>query len=154
MLCSFFQSVEFYVIAAVVAAAVLGMCVKPGSKGSERTWLLRGILEPSTDQPGRVTMTCRADGNVEVRRTGIPGIGTDGAVSLAVSIIGQDVVLTERIVEGTDAVPGELTDVTFVLDMLGRDRYWVRYESPATELMCSAPLHNREGITVERELRR
>lgn len=156
VLCGFLNSVEFYVIAAVAAAAVLGLCVRPSSRSAARQWLLSGTVSPddSGDPTPRVTIRCLPDGNVEVTRYAIPGIGTDGAVSMVAELSGQDLTLDERIVEGTDAMPGDLDCARWVFDFLGRDRYYVRYTSAATELMYSGPLHNREGIVITRNLRR
>lgn len=46
---SVFDSIEFYVIAAVVAAAVVGLCVRPSSKGEAVTRLLAGRLSAPDD---------------------------------------------------------------------------------------------------------
>ena len=146
------HSTEFYVIMAVMAAAVLGLCVRPSSKGQARSFFYPSTLLASIGGEAAVTLRCLDDGNVELLRTGLRGaVDSAGAVSLAVTLTGQDVTIMERITP-TGTVAGEPVDAAmFVLDCLGRERYHVRYVA-ADGSVSVMPLHNRPGIKVARRI--
>lgn len=148
----FFTSVEFYVIATVVAAAVLGLCVKPASKGPARQHLLGGILRKgAAKQPG-LEILCREDGAVEIVRTGLDGLTDASAVSAAVNVTGFDIVIKERIMV---ADCGEdRNEAVFVLDFLAPEHYHIKYENEDTNLFCAFTLHVRPGIKSRKELSR
>ncbi|MDE7025208.1 MAG: hypothetical protein K2O88_04925 [Paramuribaculum sp.] len=146
----FFTSVEFYVIATVVAAAVLGLCVKPQSKGPVRQHLLAGRLRNGEHKSPGLELMCREDGSVELLRTGVDDLTDAGAVSLAVSVSGFNITIKERV---TLAECGEArNEALFVLDFLAPEYYHIRYESDDTSLFCAFTLHVRPGIKTRKEL--
>ena len=68
---AFYTSVEFYVMAAVAAAAVVGLCIKPSGRGAAKQYLLAGKLiydEPS-DSPA-IDLEVMDDGKVVLTRRG------------------------------------------------------------------------------------
>lgn len=156
---SFFSSVEFYVIAAVAAAAVVGLCVRPSHKGEARKYLLGSTLtaDGGDDDTPRIDAEVSDDGTVILRRSGLRGLlRPSGAVSAAVTVAGFDIVVEERLTPGRDAgdtpdapIP---TDAVFALDFLGREHYHLRYYSEATGGMAAMPLHVRPGIRIGRPL--
>ncbi len=154
--CDIFHSVEFYVIASVAAAAIVAFLGRGSHKGPARQYLLAGVTitgeagcEPS------VELVCDEDGNVILHRRGITGVGESGAVSLAVEVVGFDVRIKERVVEGAHG--GEpVTTASFILDFMGREHYFVSYESPltssASSMFASFNLHNRAGNRIVKKL--
>lgn len=148
----FFTSVEFYVIATVVAAAVLGLCVKPSSKGPARQHLLAGMLRKGERKEPGLEIRCREDGAVEMTRTGLEGFTDASAASIAVNVAGFDVTIKERL---TPADCGEeRNEAVFVLDFLAPEHYHIRYENEDTNLFCAFTLHVRPGIKSRKELSR
>lgn len=152
-------SVEFYVALAVVAAAIVALCVKPAGRGEARQYLLPGTLcgcaEPQTmtadDEAGWVDISCNDDGTVALTRRGLRGMNASGALSLAITVIGFDVTIEERVAEPREA--GEPTDMAlFTLDFMGRERYHVKYNSEATGSFVSFSLNNRPGLAFSRRL--
>lgn len=141
----FFHSTEFYVMLLVVAAAVIGVFAKPGQRGAARTHLLAGELSRSVDDTPRVEVDCDDDGVVTLRRYGVQGVTESGAVSLAVTVIGFDVSIEERVVAG-DHADRSIDTVTFRLDFLGCEHYHVKYNSEASSRFMAATVNNRPGF--------
>lgn len=151
--CAFFTSVEFYVMAAIAAAAVLGVCVRPASKGEAQTHLLAGVLcsmNPPQAIPA-IHLQCHNDGSVTLTRGGLHGLTDEGAVSLAVTVAGFDVTIEERMVPTPSGNPVDAA--LFTLDFLGQEHYHVRYNSDATGLFAAFTLSNRPDMNISRELK-
>lgn len=152
------DSVEFYVIAAVAAAAVIGLCVRPSGKGAARQYLLAGSLEGDAseddEEPG-IDIEVDHDGKVIITRRGLGGmVNSGGAVSLAVTVAGFDISIEERLTPGR-TVEGNPSPAraSFILDTLGPEHYHLRYYSQALDRLAAAPLHVRTGIRISRPLR-
>lgn len=155
---SVFDSIEFYVIAAVVASAVVGLCVRPSSKGEAVTRLLAGELSPASDDGADSTpsieLLVEEDGSVTLTRRGLDGmVHASGALSLVVNVAGFDISVEERLTPGRPAadVP-EPAEARFTLDFLGAERYHLRYYSEATGGLAVTPLHVRPGIHIVKPL--
>ncbi len=156
IICSVFQSVEFYVLASVIAAAIVAFLSGNSSKGPAREYLLAGVItmEELDDSPS-VELICGEDGKVVLRRHGISGVDMSGAVSLAIEVIGFDVKIRERIVAGREHTE-PINTASFILDFMGCEHYFISYESPLTSvsspLFASLTLHNREGNRILKKL--
>lgn len=155
---SVLDSIEFYVIAAVVAAAVVGLCVRPSSKGEAVTRLLAGILSAGDDDGSDATpsieLLVEQDGSVTLTRRGLYGmVHASGAMSLVVNVAGFDISVEERLTPGRPVadVP-EPAEAHFTLDFLGAERYHLRYYSEATGGLAVTPLHVRPGIHIVKPL--
>lgn len=143
----FLSSVEFYVYATLVAAAIVAFLARPSARGEARQHLLAGDLsnatgrnwgEIATVQPA-ISLIVRDDGAVVLFRHGIDGVSTSGAVSLAITVIGFDITIEERIVPGND-IDEPIDTATFVLDFLAPDRYHLKYNSSATSRFATTTL--------------
>ena len=145
---SVFQSVEFYVISAVVAAAVLAFASKGESRGPVRQYLLPGVLslEGSLRTPS-VEFLCNDVGTVILRRHGVDGVSLSGAVSIAVNVKGFDIEIKERVVAGK-ASDEKIDTASFILDFMATERYFISYRAEDCGLFCATALHNRPGIHV------
>lgn len=148
----FFHSVEFYVLATLVAALIVGFIAKPSSRGEARQHLLAGKLsnesnrtwsDIATMQPS-ISLRVRDDGTVQLTRHGVQGVSTSGAVSLAVTMIGFDVTIEERIVPGNN-LDEPIDTATFEMKFFAPDRYHLKYNSSTTSSFVSTTLLVREG---------
>ena len=140
-------SVEFYVYATVVAAAIVAYLARPSSRGEVRQYLLAGELSNASNRawtdlptlPPSISIIVRDDGAVVLFRHGVEGVSTSGAVSLAITVIGYDITIEERIVPGNN-LDDPIDTATFVLDFLAPDRYHLKYNSSATSRFATATL--------------
>ncbi len=152
ILLSIFTTVEFYVITAFIAAAVIAACSMPSRRGAARTFLYAGELgiDPVPSDAGIVVIV-NDHGAVEVYRFGIEGVRTTGAYSLAVSIIGFDVTIKERLTPGSsDGTPASRGSA--VMDCFGPERYHFQYISESTGRNAAFSLNIRPGNRIERRL--
>lgn len=151
---SFFTTTEFYVIASLAAAAIVGFCVKPPSRGQAIESLLAGTLcdTSDSDPTPRIALSCDDDCRVLLTRHGLDGLTTTGAVSLAATRIASDITIEERV---TPTPGGEPVDTAlFSLDFIPPGRYHVRYNSESTGLFAAFTLTVRAGNTIIRPLTR
>lgn len=152
MLLSIFQTVEFYVIATVVAAAIIAFITKPGSHGEARQVLLAGnLLYIDNENSPSIKMEALDNGNVVLSRYGVADLTMSGAVSLAITIVGFDISIEERITEGVgnDDV---INCAEFKLDCIGNERYHVKYNSEKTGRFVAFTFNNRPGYSVQKIL--
>ena len=153
---SWFGTVEFYVIAGTVAAAVIALSALPARRGAAQLHMAAGRLEEpdALDDPERprldVEVTPR--GTVRITRRGLKGIGSDGAVSLAATVIGFDVKIEERLTPGRTGAqePGH---AVFDLDFFAPERYHISYNSDDAGLFAAFTLAVRPGLRLSRPLR-
>lgn len=149
------MSVEFYVILAFVAAAVIAACARPGRRAEVRTHLVGGTLLQTEDTPdggtGTAGVAFRVDdlGRLVIFRYGLHGIGIDGAYSLAVDVSGFDVTISERTLPGRS--PQYVQCASATLDFLGQERYHVQYKVDAS-LTTAFYLTIRPGARIDRHL--
>lgn len=150
----FFQSIEFYVVAAMVAAMIVGFMAKPSGKGAARQTLVEADLISAGSTIPALKVEALDDGNVILRREGLQGVTSSGVVKMLVTIIGNDVTVEEAVAEGS-AWSAEADTAVAILDMLGRDRYHLRYicDKTAGDRFCAFTLNNRPGFKSERMLK-
>lgn len=150
----FIDTPEFYVIAAVVAAMIVAFAAKPASRGEAVTHLLSGTLSNSESTPPSISINARENGDVILTRRGLEGLGSMGAVSLAITIIGFDIIIEERFVASRLDGDTSVNTATFTLDFLARERYHIRYNADHCGLFASAQINNRPGWETTKELLR
>lgn len=154
---SWFNSVEFYVIAGTIAAAVVALASVPARRGAAAQHLLAGVLsEPdAADDPEAPTVTAEVDsrGRVIITRRGLPDIAMTGAVSLAVEVAGFDITVKERLTPGRGDHADLAGHATFILDFLAPERYHISYRSEILDLVAAFTLPVRPGIKVTRDLK-
>ena len=157
----FLGSVEFYVYATLVAAAIVAFLARPSSRGEARQHLLAGELSNASNrswsdsnsaQPA-ISLIVRDDGAVVLFRHGIEGVSSSGAVSLAITVIGFDITIEERIVPGNN-LDDPIDTATFVLDFLAPDRYHLKYNSSATSSFAATTLLVRPDYEKHLQLNR
>ena len=152
IIASIFSSIEFYVIAVMVAAAVVGFFARPHRRSEARQYLLPSTLSNEPDTTGQsIEIKVLDDGTVRLIRHGVPDLTEAGAVSIAVEVAGFDIEVKERIVRSTEPAWGANT-ATFVLDFLAPERYHLHYVNPDLDIMAVTTLHVRPGIHITKPL--
>ena len=156
---SVFQTVEFYVIVSVIAAAVIALTSLPERKGEVKLYLIAGQLFQQTDNStstevtsGTLHIEVQAGNIVNIRREGLEEVTMNGAVSLAVKVSGFDIVIEERITPGNVSAEGVANSVVFRFDFLAPEWYHIRYESERFGEHAAFTLHVREGIVMRKVL--
>ncbi|MCM1517129.1 MAG: hypothetical protein NC117_00610 [Pseudoflavonifractor sp.] len=146
-----FQSVEFYVIATLVAAVVAAMALRPASRGAVSEYLVPSVLTcEGEDVPG-VEAEVTADSVLRLTRKAIPAVMSTGAVSARVTVSDKDIKVEERVVFGR--IPGDAVDTaTFMLDFLSPGRYHLQYVSESTGMSAAMTVNIRPGYRVSRRL--
>lgn len=156
---SLLSGVEFYVVAVILAAAVIALCVRPSGRGEARVHMLAGILCSNADRPTdhdsepapAVTLQCLDDGTVLLTRTGLGPLTDSGALSLVVTVTGLDIDIAEKLTAGKVG-DTPVDTALFTLDFLAPERYHLRYHTDHTDRMAAFTLHNRPGIAFTRQL--
>lgn len=146
---AFLHSVEFYVILLTVAALVVGLLARPSQKGPAETSFATGILGYDPDPTPRVEVSCLSDGTVAIRRCGLQGLTESATVALAITRIGFDLAVEERVTPGLSSGQ-EVNTATFLLPGLAMERYHVKYNSDPYSIFLSFALHNRPGMKFSR----
>ncbi|MDE6497621.1 MAG: hypothetical protein K2L21_03065 [Muribaculaceae bacterium] len=150
ILTSIFNTVEFYVIASVIAAAVVALSAMPRRTREARQFTLDADLMPGDpDEDPMLWFRVRPDGRVELRRTGLAGVGDEGAAVLEIEVAGFDVVMNERLRPGRGPAVGQ---AVWTMDFFGREYYHISYRSDSTGRFASLTLHVRPGIEVVKPL--
>ncbi len=149
-----FNTIEFYVTAATLAAMVVGLSAMPRRRGPVREFAVEGELTAEAADGGQepaVVMASLDDGSVSLTRLGLEDVTVTGIFRLDVAISGTDVTITERVARGSDWNEAARA-ASCVLDMLGQDRYHIRYVSEATGQMAVFTFNNRRGMRTTRRL--
>ncbi len=150
---AFFHSTEFFVIAAVVAALIVGFMALPSRRGEARQFFVQADVMDTGDEPDvpSIELICRDDGSVTLIRRGLQGVRTSGMVNLAITLIGFDLTIQERLIEGS-TWDGPADTAMATLDMLGTERYHLVYRSEALSRIATLTLNNRPGFRASRPL--
>lgn len=149
---SFLHSVEFYVILAVLAAAIVAMASRPRGHSAVKELLLAGTLIPRTfpcdDTTPSVDISCTSSGRVIIVRKGLNDITISGAVSLAVKIKGFDITIEERLTPGS-TYDDPVEAAMFTIDTLAPSEYYhIHYNSSAIGLFAVFTFHTRPSISA------
>ena len=147
-------SVEFYVIAAFVAAAVIGFAAMPRGRGEVRSYMYGGDIEPYTGTSDEPELVAAVDdhGRLCLERTAIEGVWPAGAYSVVVKVSGFDVVVEERLTADRRSCDVAAATGRVVIKCLGQERYHIQYRSEATGRSAAFSLNIRPGNTVRRLL--
>ena len=146
---AFLHSTEFYVVMLMLAAMAVAAVARPSGRGEAVTEFAAGTLSMDADDRARVEAICQDDGSVILRRCGLLGLTDSATVALAVTRIGFDITIEERITPGGDGV--SVNCATFRLEGLAHERYHLKYKSDGYSRFVAFTLHNRPGMTLERD---
>lgn len=152
---AFFHTTEFFVIAAVIAALIVGFMALPATRGEARQFFVEALVgtsdTPDSDPDPSITLICRDDGSVTLIRNGLSGVRTSGMVNLAITVVGYDVTIQERLVEGSTWDP-MADQAVATLTMFACERYHIAYVSESLSRFASLTLNNRPGLRAMRKL--
>jgi hypothetical protein len=139
--------VEFYVIMTFVAAAVLALCARPSGRGQALTHLVAGWLaEGDAEATAALYVECLDNGDVLLRRTGLQGVYATGAVSLAITQIGFDLDIKERVTVGSPVDGTAVHEAVSTLTFMAQDWYHIKYTDEKTGRFAAFSLHVRPGL--------
>jgi len=141
---SFFHTTEFYVILFLAAMAIVAFVAMPRTSAPASEYLLGSELEMGEAGDPAVSIDCDDNGCVWLRRSGLPDIDITGAVSAKIVVKGFNITVLERLTagNGNDDPAGS---ALFELDFLSRERYYLRYESEATNSSATLAFRNTPG---------
>lgn len=155
---SFFQTTEFYVILFLAAMAIVAFLAKPNTAKEASEYLLGAVLSGKENADGTddgvspddasVTVDCDEDGCVWLRRSGIEGVDASGAVSAKIVVKGTNITVYERLAESRYG-DRPIDTALFSLDFLAAERYWLRYESEATNSTATLSFRNTPGYHAQ-----
>lgn len=147
-----FGSAEFYVIAAVIAAAIVALAAIPSRRGAAVLTTYPGtIIDEDTLQQPAIDVEVDPDLRLIITRRGIDSVAADGAVSLAVTTIGFDLTIEERITPGKGRP--QSCSAMFILTGFGAERYHIQYRNSHLGLLAAFSLPVRDGVKINRPLR-
>lgn len=146
---TFIHSTEFYVILLTIAAIAVGLLVKPSQRGQAETTFVTGEPERDVDTTPRIEIRCLDNGDVELRRCGLHGLTSSATIALAITKIGFDLSIEERVTPGNPAdTPVERA--TFIIKGLANERYHLKYNSSSFSIFLATILPNQPGIAFTR----
>lgn len=129
---------------------IIGLLVKPRERGQAETSFFTATLDRDVDTTPRLEFRCLDNGDIILRRCGLHGITSSATVALAVTRIGFDLDIEERVTPGHPAdTPVERA--TFIIKGLANERYHIRYNSSAFSTFLATTLPNRPGIAFSRQ---
>lgn len=149
---SWFNTVEFYVIAGTVAAAAVALAALPQRRGPVVQHFAAGeLLYDGLPASPQLEVWVDDWRHVHLLRRALPNVGNCGAASLAISVSGFDVTIEERITFDRRSTAAVDT-AHYTLDFLAPERYHICFRSQATGTMCAFTLPVREGISLTKPL--
>lgn len=131
---------------------MIGFTAMPSRRSAARNFLYGGdlITDAAPSVPGIVAMV-GDDGVLTIYRFGLDGVGVSGAYSVAVTIIGFDVTIDERLTVGRRGEP-PATAASVRIDCLGPERYHFHYRNEALGRSAAFTLNLRPGNRIDRRL--
>lgn len=150
----FFNSTEFYVIIFVAAAAIVALLLRPSGRGAARELLLGSRLScvGSNEEP-EIAINVLPNYSLEIIRSGIEGVRSDGAVSAKAEIRGYEIYISEHLVSGRGDDAADTA--TFVIEGLAPDeRYFLRYEAESISAQAQINFRLTPGLSSSRPLKK
>ncbi len=129
----------------------IGIIVKPAGHGPAETLFVEGLpdLEPEADTTPRIEVKCCDNGDITLRRCGLEGLTSAATIALAITRIGFDITIEERITP-VDGFGIPITSTTFTLKGFARERYHLTYNSSAFSTFLATSFPNHPGIEFSR----
>ena len=151
-----YNSVEFYVVAGALAAAAVVASSLPRRRDNAVLHMIAGEIcrdQSAFDVPPEPAIDIEVDESriVHIRRSGLRGITTGGAVSLAINVMGGDITIEERLTPGNGS--DYVDTAMFELDFLAPERYHIRYNSEDAGVFTAFTLNVAPGIRIHRDLK-
>lgn len=128
----FVGSLEFYVIALAVAAAIVAALMRPSDKPEARVSFCRGEMLPAemTETEAAVTIESDGKGHLLLTHSGIILPSADCEINCSVTISGEEIKVAERLVVPRSAMPTpQSAAVRFRFPEPPQGRYRLVFES-------------------------
>lgn len=131
LLANFIGSTEFYVIAFVVAMALLALMMHPKERNAAITLLAVGESRPTANSEPMIEVEADRSGMLRLTRSVVTATSTDGTFAVAVKVSGSDIRITEKYTpKRGEALQATTYDVTYeIANALHAGKYHIRYES-------------------------
>ena len=146
------HSVEFYVIAFVVAMALITLLIGQRSRGEATTNIDQFDLSPSNAEvAGQLVITSEDTDRVAIARTGLPLYEGDTVILVSTIIDDKWHIEEKRATKGRG--PNIEMDGAVTISFLRPGRYHVRYDSEITGQWCTFAHSHRPGKVSKVELK-
>ena len=146
------HSVEFYVIAFVVAMALVTLLIGQRSRGEATTNIDQMDLTPSlTEVAGQLAICSEDIDRVTIARTGLPLYEGDTVILVSTIIDDKWHIEEKRATKGRG--PNVEMDGAATINFLRPGRYHVRYDSEITGQWCTFKHSHRPGKVSKVELK-
>ena len=129
-----------------VAACCVGLIVKPGRRGQAETSFAAALtLDSDNAEPEtpRVELRCLDNGSLLLRRCGLTGLTDTAVVALAITRIGFDIEIEERVTPGRGAF---IVRASFIIGDLGAERYHIKYNASQSSLFMATSFTLKSGV--------
>ncbi len=130
-----------------VAACCVGLIVKPGRRGQAETSFAAALTLDSDNaepEPPRVELRCLDNGSLLLRRCGLTGLTDTAVVALAITRIGFDIEIEERVTPGRGGA--DIDRATFIIGDLGAERYHIKYNASQSSLFMATSFTLKPGV--------
>jgi hypothetical protein len=147
-----FNSVEFYVIALVIAFVLLGFLFGQKSKSPASTYFTQFALIPTEGNSDELTFEAQSGGYVEITRSGLM-LRPEETANLVFTIFDDKIEIIEKV--GIKVSGGEERAFTGTarVKFIPTRKFHLRYESAITTQWCTMTFLNNEGNKVKAELK-
>jgi len=145
----FLHSTEFLVLVFTLAALLVGLIVKPANRGVAETSFATGELYADSDPTPRIEFRCTPTGALEISRCGLTGINTGATAALAITRIGFDISIEERITPASGPAEPAVRAI-FTIPGLAGERYHVSYNSSAYSTFLATTVPLKPGMKFTR----
>lgn len=146
------HSVEFYVIAFVVAMALVTLLIGQRTRGEATTNIDQLELTPSlTERAGNLAICSEDTDRVTITRAGLPLFEGDTVILVSTIIDDKWHIEEKRATKGRG--PNIEMDGAVTINFLRPGRYHVRYDSEITGQWCTFKHSHRPGATTTAQLK-
>lgn len=128
----FVGSLEFYVIALAVAAAIVGALMRPANKAKARVSFCRGetLLTEAAEAESTIAVESDGKGHLLLTHRGVILPSSDCEINCSVTISGEEIKIAERLVVPRTAMPApQSAAVRFRCPEPPQGRYRLVFES-------------------------
>lgn len=144
---SFFTSVEFYVIAFIVAMTLAVFIMKPNEKGAAQTYFYTAQIMYSEAKEQSLLVEALENGKMIIIHRMV-NADENTIPAIALSIIGNDIKIVEK--QTPQAHPDmPFMDAVYIVDCIKGSKYHLHFDSQATTSYTSTSIRNEHPFHVE-----
>lgn len=129
MVLSIFTSVEFYIFSFAIAMVIVAFFMHPNDKGEAMTFFAHGFMLQADSEPS-IELKYDDEQNLTVVRRGVFLNTVQCELNYAITVIGKDIKISEKLVVDRNAVLDQRTvDVAFSTDKIMPGKYHIYLDS-------------------------